>query len=436
MIESVHCPNCHTHYALRPARVHHRHRRALCFNCDQTFSIQEEVRRLFPGEELLGSVDDAVITSQYPTFPSDELTTQSTGPLPVEFPETEETPRFLPEPMQAEPAAHFTTPEAPPAAPETHYPLTLGDLEEPDSAMERTLILNPAGHPELRGMPSHPAHSAAELEALGLGPGEPPARTAAAEAAEPEEGISTYSSARDAIDKLLSGTPAPQRVRPMSMGRPGTPMDLESTLDALEETLGGTPASRAMAGADAPGSTVMLSHRELDQAMISQTAEPEPSASTQLLNLADLQMTPPPPMEATLRMPRPVLEPPPPPIRPVSSPALETASTIPVVAPPPLQPAAVQDPNLLKVQLEQDTLSNVGMDQLIQMVEQGRVKEYHLVARQFSENWLEASKVPALRPVFERMRRLTQMGPAPTLGGGETAPVKKSLFGGLFGGKN
>jgi len=96
---------------------------------------------------------------------------------------------------------------------------------------------------------------------------------------------------------------------------------------------------------------------------------------------------------------------------------------------------AAQDPNLLKIQLETETLSNVAMDQLILMVEQGRVKEYHLVARQFSENWLDANKVPALRPVFERLRRITQIGPVPTLAN-ETAPVKRSLFGGLFGSKN
>ena len=127
-------------------------------------------------------------------------------------------------------------------------------------------------------------------------------------------------------------------------------------------------------------------------------------------------------------MPMPSLTPPPP------APAPTVALSMPAATPPPLasQEDSVKDPNLLKIQLETETLSNVAMDQLILMVEQGRVKEYHLVARQFSENWLEANKVPALRPVFERLRRITQIGPAPTLAN-ETAPVKKSLFGGLFG---
>jgi len=65
-------------------------------------------------------------------------------------------------------------------------------------------------------------------------------------------------------------------------------------------------------------------------------------------------------------------------------------------------------------------------------VEQGRVKDWHMVARQYSENWIEALKVPALRPVFERKRReeigLTEPAAPP-----EMAPPKRSLFGGLFG---
>ena len=73
------------------------------------------------------------------------------------------------------------------------------------------------------------------------------------------------------------------------------------------------------------------------------------------------------------------------------------------------------------------------MAQLIAWVEEGRILENHLVARQHSENWLEAHKVPGLRPVFERLRR-ERSGGAQSIdsGFGEIAP-KKSLFGGLFG---
>ena len=81
-------------------------------------------------------------------------------------------------------------------------------------------------------------------------------------------------------------------------------------------------------------------------------------------------------------------------------------------------------------------MSNLTMDQVVRMVQSGEIQEHHMVARQFSENWLEAAKVPALRPVFDRLRRAKPaepLPPPPALG--ETAPVKKSLFGGLFGKK-
>ena len=259
-------------------------------------------------------------------------------------------------------------------------------------------------------------------------------RASGMEAETPAEGTSTYSSARDAIDKLMAGTPSIQRARPVSMGmRGGTPMDVETTLDALELTLGGGVAPPFDPSME-PGSTSVLSPMELDQAMSAQTAEPEPSASTRLMHLGDLPQEDSSPQARTMMMPLPTLTPPP------STPAMARVAPVPepILAPMPAPApygSGVKDPNLLKIQLETETLSNMAMDQLIQLVEQGRVKEYHLVARQFSENWLEANKVPALRPVFERLRRTTQMGPVPTLVN-ETAPVKKSLFGGLFGSRN
>lgn len=210
-------------------------------------------------------------------------------------------------------------------------------------------------------------------------------------------------------------------------------MDIETTLDALDLTLGGGNGPQFDSGMEA-GSTSVLSPKELDRAMSAQTAEPEPSAPTQFMRMEDLSLGEPSPQARTMMMPLPSVTPPPP------APTVALGLPMPgqMTAPmPALQPSAdaVKDPNLLKIQLENETLSNVAMDQLIHYVEQGRVKEYHLVARQFSENWLEANKVPALRPVFERLRAITRIGPAPTLIN-ETAPVKKSLFGGLFGSKN
>lgn len=240
------------------------------------------------------------------------------------------------------------------------------------------------------------------------------------------EGTSTYSSARDAIDKLMAGTPSVQRARPVSMGmRGGAPMDVETTLDALELTLGGIPAPHFDSSPE-PGATSVLSPMELDRAMIAETAAPEHSSPARIIHLGNTPHEDFAPQAQTVMMPLPSLTTPPPvPAAAMTAPMPEFQS----------HAEAVKDPNLLKIQLETETLSNVAMDQLIQLVEQGRVKEYHLVARQFSENWLEANKVPALRPVFERLRRITQIGPVPTLSN-ETAPVKKSLFGGLFGSKN
>ena len=407
MLESVHCPKCATHYALRPARVQRRHRRAKCFTCDHIFPIVEEIQHLSAmnalgdGKEEIRTafMNEAAITAEHPLVLLDATKTYSEGPL-TDLP-----------------------------------PLTLQDLEEADSAMEKTLVLNPEAQSEHRpfsGLPALPTLSTEELEALGMG-GPPPMPESLAESAPGmetatfTEGISTYSSARDAIDKLMAGIPSVQRIRPVSMGmRGGAPLDVETTLDALEQTLGGSPASQFDSSMEA-GSTAVLSPMELDQAMSAQTAEPEPSASTRHMHLEDMPSEDSSPQARTLMMPLSTLMPP-------SAPT----PTIALVAPiPALEPHAgvAKDPNLLKIQLETETLSNVAMDELIQLVEQGRVKEYHQVARQFSENWLDANKVPALRPVFERLRHITQMGPVPTLVN-ETAPVKKSLFGGLFGSRN
>jgi hypothetical protein len=87
---------------------------------------------------------------------------------------------------------------------------------------------------------------------------------------------------------------------------------------------------------------------------------------------------------------------------------------------------------LLRLKIGEEVYSNLTMAQLIAWVEEGRILENHLVARQHSENWLEAHKVPGLRPVFERLRRERNEAIGLDAGYGEIAP-KKSLFGGLFG---
>jgi len=448
VIESVHCPKCATHYALRPPRVHRRHRRAKCFTCDHVFPIAEEVQRLLatkaPGDyaaaPLDGFSDQSMVTA---ALEAQDLGDQNAATAPISREEIQAA--FL-----GDAIATMEGPLVLPDATETFSegpltylpPLTLHDLEEPDSAMEKTLVLPPGSHPEHRpfgGLPAFPTHSNEELEALGMG-GPPPMPESLAESAPGTvremsgDGTSTYSSARDAIDKLMAGTPSLQRSRPVSMGmRGGAPMDIETTLDALDLTLGGGNNSDFDAAMEA-ASTSVLSPKELDLAMSAQTAEPEPSAPTQFMPIEDISLGDPSPQAMTLMMPLPAAPPAP------SAPTVTMAAPMLSQMTTPMHAHqshedAVKDPNLLKIQLESETLSNVAMDQLIHLVEQGRVKEYHLVARQFSENWLEANKVPALRPVFERLRAITRIGPAPTLAN-ETAPVKKSLFGGLFGSKN
>ena len=213
-----------------------------------------------------------------------------------------------------------------------------------------------------------------------------------------------FASAKDAIEKLMGKAPAPPPPPSARMGSRST-MDVEATLDALETTLGGpshTPPSTAPEDAGprpepapepAPrkpdlASTVKLSSEEIREAM----------AGLDGRNRAALAPVTPP---ATVT-------------RPVD------------------QPAEVQPPELLKVQLAQETCNNVSLEQMAAWIEQGRVQEYHLVARQFSEHWIEACKVPALRPVFDRMRKV-HSAPADAFSAPEPPPVKRGLFSGLFG---
>lgn len=88
------------------------------------------------------------------------------------------------------------------------------------------------------------------------------------------------------------------------------------------------------------------------------------------------------------------------------------------------------------MKIGEDLYENLSVDQISTWIEQGRVLESHQVARQFSENWIEAIKVPTLRPVFDRIKRLRSVLPDETPGAAPAPapePAKKSLFGGLFG---
>ena len=261
--------------------------------------------------------------------------------------------------------------------------LTLGDLEGAESEiLDKTLVDVPGSLPETK----------VEVpEADAATPEFPPEIT--------ESTLSGYTSARDAIEKLFGGAPAQPARR--KTGKEAEAMDMEATLSALEATLGAAPA--AAPGADVPTD--------------SGTA---PSSATVRLTQEDLKaaMRPPEPATVALR-------------------ASDLLPPGPAATPFPSAPAAPGAPDagaeLLRLRIGEDIYPGLTMSQLIAWVEEGRILESHLVARQHSENWLEAQKVPGLRPVFERLRRERSGGmpsiESPVL---EIAP-KKSLFGGLFG---
>lgn len=414
VIQSVHCPSCDTRYGLARARLRPGIRRARCFKCATVFGVEAQVMILI-GE------DSAFID------PSAQV---AAGPAPVADYDSFDSGAFdafdaasLEAIADLEPAPALEAPVEPaeaiaafPAEGDLELP-SLEELEaateaiEPDALQEvdddfgdvlsaddllgaeseildTTLVDYQApAHPESRPTPATPLPA-------------PPIEAIEDEATMTQGG---YSSAKDAIAKLLGETPPPAPAyRPPSHRGGGASMDVEATLTALESTLGGVPTPAPIEPlsptdlAAPAGATMKLTRAEMSAAMTSMGAA-VPSA---------------PPVPAP---------------RPATS---ESTVMLKMPVSEPLQPS--MDPNLLKVQMGTELYSNLSMDQLISLAEQGRLAEYHMVARQFSDNWLEASKVPGLRPVFERLRRSRMPEPPPS-SPLETAPIKKSLFGGLFG---
>ena len=296
---------------------------------------------------------------------------------------------------------------APPPPEPPSASLTLGDLEGVDAEiLEKTLVETPGDLPEAKA-PVLPAPPMAEPVAAA--PAFPPEIT--------ETTLSGYTSARDAIDKLFGAAPAPAAGMKISQ-EPGV-TDLEATLSALDSTLGqavtpsaaGTPEDELTASglseedlADPSRSTMRLSQADL-LAVLALT--PAAAESTVALRASDLVTVPEEPTEFLQVTPA-------------------ARSFAPIEGPD-------SGAELLRLKIGEEIYGGLTMPQLIAWVEEGRILENHLVARQHSENWLEAHKVPGLRPVFERLRR-ERSGGAPSLdsGIGEMAS-RKSLFGGLFG---
>lgn len=361
MLESVHCPTCSTHYGLRAPRVRTGLRRARCFRCSSVFSIEQEVLRLTSAPEALAE--------EVGIGPEDLLDLQ---PLLQENP--------------AQPILELEVPGArTPFAMDAAPSLTLGDLEGvEEEILEKTLVVEGEQvHPETQEHTAAPAQE--ELDSTAGG----------------------YSSAKDAIAKLLGSTPAPEIPQDRrGHNRTATQMDVEATLDALETTLGGVSSK------DLETKPAILPP-ELTQAELEPS---KPMASTMKLTHDEIASA----MKAAA----------------TPAPAPWTAHA---AKPPAPQPVRETEPeaSLLKLQVGQEVYNNVSMDQVTTWIEQGRVQDFHMVARQFSENWIEAGKVPSLRPIFERIRR--QQAPAAQQAQAmivpppsETAPIKKSLFGGLF----
>jgi hypothetical protein len=371
VLESVHCPTCSTHYGLKAPRVRIGIRRARCFRCSSIFSIESEVLRLTRSPEP--QLEETSIG------PEDLLDLQ---PLVEEAPVT-----------PAEAVAETGPPDLYPL--EATPSLTLGDLEGvEDEILEKTLVVE--------GERVHPETPAPELS---------PAPATALPEDEFDSTSGGYSSAKDAITKLLGSVPA-QDMQQDRRGANRTPtqMDVEATLDALESTLGGVSSKDL-------GTKPIMPPPELTQSEL----EPvKPMASTMKLTHDEIMSAM---KAASIPTPSPLARP--------------------VAAPKPPVPTVMRESmpetetSLLKLQVGQEIYNNISMEQITTWIEQGRVQDFHMVARQFSENWIEAGKVPTLRPVFDRIRR--QQAPAAQQAQAvilpppsETAPIKKSLFGGLF----
>ena len=264
--------------------------------------------------------------------------------------------------------------------------LTMGDLEGmEDKLLEKTLIIE--------GEQSLPEALPASLDALPT-----------PEELEPgfDSTAAGYTSAKDAIAKLLGNLPPPEApLERRGTGRASAQMDVEATLDALESTLGGVSAKDLE-----PGPIVAPPESPLPP------AEPaRPSFSTLKLTHDEIMSA----MKAAS----------------VAPPAAPTVPTLPIL------PARQADHSPVPARDRHQPPEDPGRagdlqqhldDQLTSWIEQGRVQDYHMVARQFSENWIEGGQDPALRPVFERLHKKpasTVQSPTAATPPADTAPISQ-----------
>lgn len=404
MLESVICPSCSTRYGLRPERIHIGIRRACCFKCGSCFPIEINVSKLLEKDEAPLSL--AAPTSQFfepeaaplpPLYvePEQPLDLQADAVIPPRVPSESIQALMDANPIQtmdgikAEDLLELDI--ALPEAPDMLGMDTLDALDTPRAMPEAEAIQPEADHQKATqelDLSNVPEIDEASLMLGDLDDSILETQPIPRQPSVPANG--TYSSAKDAISKLLgTAIDTPTHERRGSPRNTG-PMDVEATLDALENTLGGVNLKELNPPPPIPSldphatsnhlGTIKLSAEDIQQAMAAVNPQQEPVPQPSNL--------PPAPQSA------------------------------------PSTPSEEQ----LKVQLDGETLQNLGLSQIIRMIEDGKVQDWHLVARQYSENWIEAGKIPSLRTTFDRIRKSGQQESSI-----EIHPPKKGLFGGLFG---
>lgn len=374
MVEAIQCPSCQTRYGLRQARVRSGLRRAQCFRCGDVFQIEPEVKR------LLAALEPAATSSV---------------PLAV--------------------LAEAIHQDASTPALEAHD-LTLGDLEIPEPDMDETPAA--AAPPSPSPSETAPILSMARTPELVETQAQVQAEPAPAPEAAPEETAAfggSYASARDAIARLFGDTP----LAPSPTANLRSALDMDAGMKALEDTLGGVkPEALSTKPFAAAASAVPMAETELPHASatLRLTAAEVASATGSTISSGSTQSKAPEPPEITQEEVTMVLPPPP--------------------APAPASTLDAADPSALRLRIGDQTYAGLDLPTIAKWIEEGRVLEDHQVARGASENWMDAVKVPALRPVFERLRRaragITDTLPPPPTGIADTGP-KRGLFGGMFG---
>ncbi|MBS1767286.1 MAG: zinc-ribbon domain-containing protein [Acidobacteria bacterium] len=386
MVEAIQCPSCQTRYGLRPARVRSGLRRAQCFRCGDVFHIEPEVKR------LLAELEPAAAS----------LAPTSTANVPL---------ATLAEAIHAPEAASPTL---------DAHELGLEDLELPEPEAEAASKAWPspaetAPIPSMAKAEDHPA-AAREVGASDLAPAPEP------ETPSPADITGTYASAKDAISRLFGDTPlAPSPAAALRGAlNQGRMQDVDAGLQALEDTLGGVKpealSTRPFAAPETPAPQAAAPMQEADLPHAASTVRLTAAEMVAAVSAAPAMPVPEPP-EITQEEVTMVL--PPPPSAP--TPALDAA-----------------DPSALRLRIGDQVYAGLDLPTIAKWIEEGRVLEDHQVARGTSENWMDAAKVPALRPVFERLRRarggVSEL-PLPPSGIGETG-AKRGLFGGMFGKKD